>query len=269
MACRINKSREWKHRILIEARLHDHSCFVTLTYGPEELPEGGTLVRRHVCLFLKNLRKLYPPRSIRYFGVGEYGDESGRPHYHVCLFGVSIADEPNVRRAWFDFEKGKPRGFIKVDELNSGTAGYVSQYVVKKWTNGKDSYVAERLRGRVPEFSFMSLRPGIGYGAAELIAHAVDCEHLQVPKALRMDGKHVPLGRYIRNKVRGFSPNEEAIKKFEQEVWLQGVQEEDKLHREEAKKRNMSIENYRKELRTQRFLNTVSKHKLRKHRRSI
>lgn len=269
MACRIDKSREWRNRILIESRLHDHSCFVTLTYGPEHEPEGRTLVRRHVQLFLKKLRKLYPPRSIRYFGVGEYGDTGGRPHYHVCLFGVSLLDEHNVRRAWVDSEKGEPRGFIKVDELNSGTAGYVSQYVVKKWTNGKDSYVAQQLRGRLPEFPFMSLRPGIGYGASELIANAINSETAEVPTALRMDGKHVPLGRYIRNKVRGFSPNEEALKEFEQKVWLQGVQEEDKLQREEAKKRNMSIESYRKELRTQRFLNTVSKHKLRKHRRSL
>lgn len=201
--------------------------------------------------------------------MGEYGDRRGRPHYHICLFGVSLLDEHKVRSAWFDFEKGEPRGFIKIDELNAGTAGYVSQYVVKKWTNGKDPYVAQLLRGRLPEFPFMSLCPGIGYGAAELIAGAINSETSEVPKALRMDGQHVPLGRYIRSKIRGFSPNEEKLKAFEQQVWLQGVQEEDKLHREEAKKKGISVEKYRLELRTQRFLNKVSKHKSRKQHRSL
>lgn len=35
-----------------EASLHEDSIFVTLTYRPDALPDGGTLVKRDLQLFL-------------------------------------------------------------------------------------------------------------------------------------------------------------------------------------------------------------------------
>ena len=85
--CRIGKRRLWTHRILLESFTHDYNSFVTLTYDESHLPEDGGLNHGHVQKFLKLLRKKVAPAKVRYFVVGEYGEKSGRPHYHLALFG--------------------------------------------------------------------------------------------------------------------------------------------------------------------------------------
>lgn len=268
MPCRIDRSRLWTSRILLESRLHDHNCFVTLTYDDAHLPPGGTLNKRHCQLFLKRLRKKYPAKGVRFFAVGEYGDTSQRPHYHLCLFGVSLFDEHLVQNAWRD-RKGAPIGFVKVDELNAGTAGYVSQYVCKKWTNGNDLHTQEKLRGRAPEFATMSLRPGIGAPAARVIARAIENRELDIPSTLRVDGTIRPLGRYVKRKIRELFPNASQIEKYEREVWLLEVHEEKMREMQEAEAAGKTYEQYRFEKRRQTFLNTVARHKAFKQKRSI
>lgn len=260
--CRIDRARLWTSRILLESRLHDHNVFVTLTYSPDSLPPGGTLVKRHLQLFLKLLRKKMAPRKIRFFAVGEYGDESGRPHYHACLFGVSRFDEPDLRESW-------PHGFVHVDDLTEGTAGYVSQYVVKKWTNGDDLYVSDRLRGRAPEFATMSLRPGVGAGAAEIVAKAIERREVDIPSRLRMDGQMRPLGRYIKRKITEHFAHADKIQAYEKQVWLRSVSEEKVKEIEAAKAEGKTPELYRWEKRRQRFLNAVGKHRIHKGRRTL
>jgi len=268
MSCRIDHSREWTARILLESRLHDYNTFVTLTYDEEHLPPGGTLIKRELSGFVKRLRKRFPPRSVRYFGVGEYGDESGRPHYHIALFGVSVLSEQAVVDSWKD-KQGNPLGFVKLDELNEGTAGYISQYVCKKWTNGDDLYVAERLKGRAPEFAIMSLRPGIGAGAAPIVARAIEGRDTDIPAKIRVDGKMRPLGRYIRRKIMEEFPNAEALKKYEKEVWLRSVYEENIVETEAAKAEGKTPELYRWEKKRQQFLNKIGRHKLHKKARRL
>lgn len=68
--CRLNHSREWAIRCTHEAQMWDQNCFITLTYNDENLPEGGTLVRKHLTDFFKRLRKHFTGRTIRYFACG-------------------------------------------------------------------------------------------------------------------------------------------------------------------------------------------------------
>lgn len=49
--CRLNHSREWAIRCTHEAQMWDQNCFIMLTYNDENLPEGGTLVRKHLTDF--------------------------------------------------------------------------------------------------------------------------------------------------------------------------------------------------------------------------
>ena len=37
--CRVNKRRQWTHRILLESMCHESSAFVTLTYDNDHLPK--------------------------------------------------------------------------------------------------------------------------------------------------------------------------------------------------------------------------------------
>jgi len=199
-SCRINKRRLWVHRIMLEKRLHEKSCFLTLTYDDAHHPTGGSLVPSHYQKFVRSIRKDFP---IRYFFVGEYGDHSNRPHYHAAMFGLDETDSDYLRRKW-----GK--GHIMCGTLTDESAQYVAGYVVKKLTNGNDPYVRARLGGRHPEFARMSLKPGIGAGAVRSIADVLESDFgpdvLQqfdgVPPVLRHGSKMLPLGRYLKKRLQ-------------------------------------------------------------------
>lgn len=200
LPCRINRARLWTTRLMLEAGGHRSNLFVTLTYSPEHLPPGGEVVPRHLALFLKKLRKDLTPVQVRFFGVGEYGDRTFRPHYHCILFGVD--DRKAVARAW-------GLGHVHCLDVTVELVRYICGYVVKKMTCKDDV----RLGGRHPEFCRMSLKPGIGAGAAEEIARHVNteagaaayAESGDVPSQVRWQRKKWPLGRYLRSKIRAAS----------------------------------------------------------------
>ena len=221
--CRINRRRLWTHRIMLESLKHSSNSFLTLTYDAEHLPSGGTLVPRDVQLWIKRFRKAIAPVALRYFLVGEYGDQSWRPHYHAALFGVGPEYGDLVSSTW-------QKGHVMLGELTLHSAQYVAGYVVKKLTNKNDV----RLAGRHPEFTRMSLRPGIGATAiADIVAqfdndlgHRYLFENGDVPPSLRHGDKTMPLGRYLRRKIReqmGFVESggqPEVIASFQQEMRL-------------------------------------------------
>lgn len=168
--------------------------------------------------FLKRLRSIYPA-PIRFYGVGEYGDLRGRPHFHMALFGVSIFDRAYIEKAWSN--KDGLIGGVHIAELNHLTAQYICGYVCKKLTKKDD--VA--LKGKHPEFARYSLRPGIGALAIPTLVKALAPdgdltmlhERGDVPETIRTGGKQYPLGRYLRSQLRkaiGWEPTQtEAAKK--------------------------------------------------------
>lgn len=176
IGCRIERKQEWALRLVHESKLHERSAFVTLTYDPEFLPRGGTLVKRHVQLFIKRLRKSLKVRKIRFFACGEYGPQSDRPHYHLIIFGW----EPSDGKLHSD--KGRyrvytsdalsalwPYGFHTWSHTSPENCAYVGNYTVKKITGqrAKDHYTRITTDGEMieiqPEFALMSTRPGIGH----------------------------------------------------------------------------------------------------------
>ena len=202
------------HRIILEASLYKENAFVTLTYDEAHLPENGSLVPRDPQLFLKKLRKAYEPHKLRYFLVGEYGDETHRPHYHLALFGYPTCQKgitsyrrgscctvcDGVRAAWSS--NGAALGNIYLGGLTAESAGYVAGYVTKKLTKKDD----DRLNGRHPEFARMSLRPGIGADMMDEVASVLlqyPTEELEdVPGVLRHGSRLLPLGRYLKGRLR-------------------------------------------------------------------
>lgn len=187
---------------MLEAARHQHCCFVTLTYDDENLPAGGTLVPKHVTDWLKRLRKHIYPVKVRYYAVGEYGDLSWRPHYHVALFGLGLEHSECIEKTW-------RYGMIHVGTLTRESAQYVAGYVTKKMTTKDDA----RLNGRHPEFARMSKgkgEGGIGREAMKDVANAFfDREGAKyinstgdVPVILQHGAQRLPLGRYLRAKLR-------------------------------------------------------------------
>ena len=82
LPCRLNRRRTWTHRIMLEAMCHGDNAFVTLTYEDDNV---RSLVPKDPQDWLKRIRKAVEPLRLRYYLVGEYGDISERPHYHVAL----------------------------------------------------------------------------------------------------------------------------------------------------------------------------------------
>ena len=100
-ACRIKKRREWSLRLYHELEMWNDAQFTTLTYADDSIPSGEglpSLRKRDLQLFFKRLRRHLPEeRSIRYFACCEYGDTTGRPHYHAIIYGLGLL--PDDREA--------------------------------------------------------------------------------------------------------------------------------------------------------------------------
>ena len=84
-------------RAILEGNQYDNApLFLTFTYAPEYLPEGGELDRRALPLFLKRLRSRLEYYNIQYnfsyMYCGEYGTKFGRPHYHMVLWNFPQDD---------------------------------------------------------------------------------------------------------------------------------------------------------------------------------
>jgi hypothetical protein len=189
--CRINKARQWTARIILESSCHVSSTFVTLTYTPEHLPPGGNLSREHWREFSKAI-------GYRYFGVGEYGDRGGRPHYHAVLFGIDAASATQlVSERW-------PYGLTQCLPLSEALIRYVARYTSKKYRQVKDS------GSLIPEFTRMSTRPGLGALALPPLMDWLTSRqgamfvgrNGDVPSCFRSERRIYPLGRYLVLKLR-------------------------------------------------------------------
>jgi len=175
VGCRSERSRMWSIRVMNEASLHEVNSYVTLTYAPEYLPDNASLQYRDYQLFMKRLRKQFGP--VRFYMCGEYGERDKRPHYHACLFGVGFGD----RKPWGKNNNGDvlyrsktlenlwPQGISTVGNVTEQSAAYVARYIMKKVTGqAADQHyrVVDEDTGElvkiVPEFTRMSLKPGIG-----------------------------------------------------------------------------------------------------------
>lgn len=228
LPCRINRRRLWTHRMILESATHVGSCFVTLTYNDSNLPFGSSVVPKDVQDWLKRLRKAIYPSKIRFFLVGEYGDNTQRPHYHAAIFGLDqlIGGGENGQQGLVQKTWGK--GHTYVGDLSPQSASYICGYVTKKMTKKDDP----RLKGRHPEFARMSLRPGIGAYAMLDVASCFEMDHsvymektADVPYVLSYGKRKLPLGRYLRSLLRqnlgyGRKPSDESLQIFQEKMRL-------------------------------------------------
>lgn len=163
--CCLERARQWAIRCVHEAQLNANNAFITLTYAPDKLPSGGTLVPKDFKHFIKRLRNK-TKLKIRYFHCGEYGKKLSRPHYHALIFGYHFPDRILWKEKpfrWYTSNELKalwPYGFSTVCDLTPATASYVARYTLKK-VYGKRS--KEHYRGKHPEYITMSRMPGLGY----------------------------------------------------------------------------------------------------------
>jgi len=113
---------------------------------------------------------------VRFYGVGEYGGQFDRPHYHIVLYGYNFPDRRSyIDRGDYTIDNSLllstiwKKGHATVQNFALECAAYVSKYAVKKIT-GSDAArhyeIVDNETGEIyirePEFARMSRRPGIG-----------------------------------------------------------------------------------------------------------
>lgn len=183
VGCRLDRSRQWADRMMLELDHSKTAIFVTLTYDPLNVPvacsldDGSvlfTLNKRDVQLFMKRLRRTFDGREIRFYLAGEYGSQTHRPHYHAILFGLSLSDFPDIqpvsKNTFGQYLYSSQKmyeiwklGNVALAEVSWQTCAYVARYCVKKLGDDVSCETYESF-GVLPEFSLMSRKPGIaGY----------------------------------------------------------------------------------------------------------
>lgn len=177
VGCRLERSRQWAVRCVQEAQMHEENCFLTLTYSDKNLPQGGSLVKKHFQDFIKRLRRFMVKEKISYFHCGEYGDKGCRPHYHALIFGMDFPDKKLYKKT----HDGSPLyvsaalerlwgwGFCTIGAVTFESAAYTARYIMKKVTGDLAKAHYERIDPQtgevlhlVPEYITMSLNPAIG-----------------------------------------------------------------------------------------------------------
>lgn len=188
LQCRIDYTKQWADRCMLEMKNHESSYFLTVTYDDDHVPKSGTkqfdsdtgeyiglkydgecmsLRKKDLQDFFKRLRK-NSKQKIRYYACGEYGDDTCRPHYHIIAFGLKLDDlvplgNPNQRGCYYSsklLDECWPNGKIIVAEATYETCAYTARYVMKKLKGKSADFY--KLYDIEPEFVVMSRRPGIG-----------------------------------------------------------------------------------------------------------
>lgn len=220
--CLKSNARAWAFRILKEAERFDSNWFITLTYDDDHIPHDHMLEKDAISKFNKKL-KVYLSRlgldsTFRFYGVGEYGGQTARPHYHVIYFNLPIPDlhfeylDENNNLIWSSklLESVWDNGFVVIGQVDVGSACYVARYCDKKKMLTKKEKEMLKEKGIVPEFSIMSRRPGIGsYFLDQVIDNVVsDCYNINI----KGNTFNIPL--YYSKKMKELLPPE-ALEKYE------------------------------------------------------
>lgn len=204
LVCSINLQRVWTARLMLEATHHAYSSFQTFTYATE--PPDGSLCKDHLSQTFHRLRDLARNRgkTVRFYGTGHYGDRYGRPHYHAAVFGLLPEDQGLLEFAW-----SKVPGAGALDpnpsQLEPASAAYICSYVTSRHAN--QEFIAA---GMQPQFSLMSRNPGIGLVWVPAFIKALESgdgvrymvEHQDVPVSVQCGSRSLPLGPYLRQKLR-------------------------------------------------------------------
>lgn len=193
--CKASKAQEWSVRCYLESLSYEDNCFVTLTYDDDHLPDS--LQKKDFQKFVKSLRNA--GIKFRYFGCGEYGSNTKRPHYHLILFGYcpKKLDFICTTEKGYDIFSSKflsslwDKGFVSVGFVEPASICYVARYNTKKLNSSSN------------EFILMSKRPGLGF--EWIYSHLDDlCCNL----GLLYLGEFGVKGssRYIMNLIRDYEP---------------------------------------------------------------
>lgn len=149
--CRACKLRKVNEKMIISIfaaqEYKKKGQFLTLTFNDEHLPDG--LDHSIIAAFMKRLRRLDGTPDVKAFIAGEYGEKSGREHWHILFYNHKY-DLELVRKAWRHPRTKESFGFVYDGTLTPKSMKYVSGYISKKGYNPES--------GKKPPYGRMSCR---------------------------------------------------------------------------------------------------------------
>lgn len=213
------------YRILFDYKTHlcDGTSKQEPTKGRPSDHRGTQLEKRDIYPL-----KLIP--NLRYYYSGEYGEKYGRPHYHLCLFGIEFNDRTITETTEQGFQLYEsrrlnelwPYGQAIIGDLNWETAAYTARYITKKITGEKQKKHYEKIdsdTGEIinllPEFADMSRRPGI---ANEWWNKYHADVYKEKTSAVRVRGKQIPPPRYYDKLHKRSFPDRHAVIKLARKI---------------------------------------------------
>lgn len=128
---------------------------VTLTYAPKGKDSNGDEVEmpsldyKHVQLMLYRIRKA--GYKVRYLVTGEYGEQKGRAHWHICFFWQNEPPLMEPETEYWNF-KYWPHGYAYVKTHVGSAVGYCVSYALKPQGPGNEIVPVR-----------MSLKPCLGW----------------------------------------------------------------------------------------------------------
>lgn len=96
--------------------------FLTFTYDDKYLPFG--LKHEDYAGMMKRLRRRYDEPGIKLFMAGEYGEKSGREHFHALVYNFKY-DLADIQNSW-------DKGYVYDGTLTPKSIKYVNGYVCKR-----------------------------------------------------------------------------------------------------------------------------------------
>lgn len=200
--CKWDNAKEWATRGALESLEYKNNWFITFTYNDEKIPRTEDHEESYTNKFTGEKYEIDDPEAttlwledmqtvirairdhwrncknhdgIRFYGCGEYGPTTNRPHYHYIFFNLPIEEKDLILLG--KNRNGQPlythkkiqelwgKGHIALGKVTWESCAYVAQYCTKKkggslYGELKERYYKEQ--GKMPEFTHMSRKPGIG-----------------------------------------------------------------------------------------------------------
>lgn len=223
VGCRLQKSRDWANRCMLELSDHKSAFFLTLTYDDNHLFDKNgnpwdnnpycepSVLKDHVRQFIRKLRD--NGQNIRYFACGEYGDNTLRPHYHIIVFGLEIPDLKFYKKSglndiyytseyinsfWCSNIKSDPEpyGYVIIGQVTWETCAYTARYCMKK-INGTKIWELYKSLNINPEFVLMSTHPGIAHSYLDRAGPGI-LESSSIPISTKNGGRKIGVPRYFK-----------------------------------------------------------------------
>lgn len=236
------------------------SSFLTLTYDDKNLPEDGSLCPADHTEFVAKLRTHLWRKGIkfRYYMCGEYGEKLKRPHFHYLIFGYDFPDKyhwsmHNGQKYYRseELEKLWRYGNSLIGHVTTESAAYCARYVLKKMTgqNAPLHYVSDDGVVLHPEFTRMSLKPGIG---AEWFEKYGESDIYDSGDFIVISGRKYSTPRYYDTLLSRVDPDRCSIVKAERQMRAESHSSEqtrdrlatrEKLHKMRANQLKRGFEN--------------------------